>query len=405
MSLTERFIEYVKINTQSDPYSTTVPSTECQYDLANLLKKQLDELGLITRLEKGYVYGHLLSNIDKKVDTIGLIAHMDTAPDFSGLNVNPRVINKWDGKDIILNEERTISLEKFPHMKSFVGDDIIVTDGNTLLGADDKAGVTIIMEVIEYLVNNKDIKHGDIKVCFTPDEEIGKGANCFDIDYFDADYAFTLDGSEANGLCYETFNAYEVQVAIKGVSIHPGSAKGKLVNAITLANKFDNMLPIFERPEFTEGFEGFNHLHTINGSAENCTMEYIVRNHNKEIIERQLNDFNRIAQHLNEGLGYNAISVDIKLQYKNMYELLHDKENILSLAKRAIEKAGLKPEIESARGGTDGSTLTFMGLPTPNLGTGGTNYHGPYETCSINQMNTMIKIVLNMLEDITGEVK
>ena len=402
MSISDKFIEYVKINTQSDPYSTTVPSSQCQYDLANLLKKQLDDLGLITKLDKGYVYGHLLSNCDKQCDTIGLIAHMDTAPDFSGLNVKPRIINKWDGKDIKLNEERTISLEQFPHMKSYIGDDIIVTDGNTLLGADDKAGIAIIMETIEYLVNHKEIKHGDIKICFTPDEEIGKGADNFDIEYFNADYAFTLDGGAPNGLCYETFNAYEVIVNVKGISIHPGSAKGKLVNAITLSNKFDNMLPTFERPEYTEGFEGFNHLHNISGNSENCKMEYIVRNHNKDIIERQLEDFKRIKEYINEEYGYNAINIDINLQYKNMYELLFDKQDILDVAKKAIEKEGLIVDIESARGGTDGSRLTFMGLPTPNLGTGGTNYHGPYETCSINQMKQMVNIVINMIESLVG---
>ena len=402
MSISDKFIEYVKINTQSDPYSTTVPSSQCQYDLANLLKKQLDDLGLITKLDKGYVYGHLLSNSDKQCDTIGLIAHMDTAPDFSGLNVKPRIINKWDGKDIKLNEERTISLEQFPHMKSYIGDDIIVTDGNTLLGADDKAGIAIIMETIEYLVNHKEIKHGDIKICFTPDEEIGKGADNFDIEYFNADYAFTLDGGAPNGLCYETFNAYEVIVNVKGISIHPGSAKGKLVNAITLSNKFDNMLPTFERPEYTEGFEGFNHLHNISGNSENCKMEYIVRNHNKDIIERQLEDFKRIKEYINEEYGYNAINIDINLQYKNMYELLFDKQDILDVAKKAIEKEGLIVDIESARGGTDGSRLTFMGLPTPNLGTGGTNYHGPYETCSINQMKQMVNIVINMIESLVG---
>ena len=402
MSISDKFIEYVKINTQSEPYSTTVPSSQCQYDLANLLKKQLDDLGLITKLDKGYVYGHLLSNSDKQCDTIGLIAHMDTAPDFSGLNVKPRIINKWDGNDIKLNEERTISLEQFPHMKSYIGDDIVVTDGNTLLGADDKAGIAIIMETIEYLVNHKEIKHGDIKICFTPDEEIGKGADNFDIEYFNADYAFTLDGGAPNGLCYETFNAYEVIVNVKGISIHPGSAKGKLVNAITLSNKFDNMLPTFERPEYTEGFEGFNHLHNISGNSENCKMEYIVRNHNKDIIERQLEDFKRIKEYINEEYGYNAINIDINLQYKNMYELLFDKQDILEVAKKAIEKEGLIVDIESARGGTDGSRLTFMGLPTPNLGTGGTNYHGPYETCSINQMKQMVNIVINMIESLVG---
>ena len=287
-------------------------------------------------------------------------------------------------------------------MKSYIGDDIIVTDGNTLLGADDKAGIAIIMETIEYLVNHKEIKHGDIKICFTPDEEIGKGANNFDIEYFNADYAFTLDGGAPNGLCYETFNAYEVIVNVKGISIHPGSAKGKLVNAITLSNKFDNMLPTFERPEYTEGFEGFNHLHNISGNSENCKMEYIVRNHNKDIIERQLEDFKRIKEYINEEYGYNAINIDINLQYKNMYELLFDKQDILDVAKKAIEKEGLIVDIESARGGTDGSRLTFMGLPTPNLGTGGTNYHGPYETCSINQMKQMVNIVINMIESLVG---
>ncbi len=400
MQVKDRFLRYVKIDTQSDAASKTTPSSLKQLDLAKVLIEELNDLGLSTKLDQGYVYGHLKSNVDYETKTVGFIAHMDTSPDYSGANVNPRVVEKWDGSPIVLNEDKTISLDKFGHMQEFVGDDLIVTDGNTLLGADDKAGIAIIMQYLSYLKANPGIKHGDIKVGFTPDEEIGRGADLFDVEYFNADFAYTLDGGSVNEFCYETFNAYGVKVDIKGVSIHPGDAKGKLVNAITLANRFDGLLPNMLRPEYTEDKEGFNHLHDINGSANNVVMEYIVRNHSKELINKQVEDFYRIQDYLNAELGYKAVTVESILLYENMYEKLHDKKYILDLAISAIEKEDLKVKIISARGGTDGSRLTFMGLLCPNLGTGGANYHGPYETVSINQMEKGVKVIANIVDSI-----
>ena len=398
MKIVERFIKYVKVNTTSSSHSKSVPSTLIQLELAEMLYEELRDLGLEARLDQGYVYATLKSNIDSPTTTVGFIAHMDTAPDFNGENVNPRIIEKWDGSDIVLNNIRKISLKEFDNMKCMVGEDLIVTDGNSLLGADDKAGIAIIMDTIEHLVSNPNIKHGDIKICFTPDEEIGRGADHFDVEYFNADFAYTLDGGFANEFCYETFNAYDMDVSIKGISIHPGSAKDKLVNAISVANKFDNLLPKLMRPEYTEKKEGFNHLHGINGSAESCYMHYIIRNHDAKIIQEQIDEFTKIKDKLNKELGYDAIEVKSTLSYRNMYEELHDKKEILDIAINAIRSVGLKEDIISARGGTDGSRLTFMGLLCPNLGTGSTNAHGPFETCSINQMNKMKEIVLKVID-------
>lgn len=404
MSVKDKFINYVKIDTESDPHSGVTPSTEKQYELLNLLLKELQSLNIESKLEKGYVYGHLKSNLDYKCKTVGYIAHVDTSPDYSGKDVKPKVISNWDGSDINLGHGKVTSLKDFPHMSEFVGDDIIVTDGSTLLGADDKAGVAIIMEHLEYLVKNPDIKHGDIKVCFTPDEEIGKGTVAFDVDYFNADFAYTLDGDKVNVFAYETFNAYSIDVDIEGVAVHPGGAKNKLVNAINLANKFDSLLPVSARPEYTENYEGFNHLHTISGSAASVKMGYIIRNHDNNIIQKQIDTFNRIAEFINDDLGYKAIKLNIELSYKNMYEILKDQKEVIDIAVKAIENSGLKVEIEAIRGGTDGSHLTFMGLPCPNLGTGGTNYHGPYEACSINQMEKACEVVMNVTK-IVSELK
>ncbi|MFI3283533.1 MAG: peptidase T [Erysipelotrichaceae bacterium] len=401
-TIKDRFIRYIKIDTTSDEHSSTVPSTKIQLDLARVLKQELEEMKLedVELSEYGYVYAKLASNVDYPCKTVGFIAHMDTAPDFNGTNVNPRIVEKWDGLPIALNEHMELSIEKFSGMSAVKGDDLIVTDGTTLLGADDKAGIAIIMDTIAYLVEHPEIKHGDIMVGFTPDEEIGRGADYFDVKGFNAEFAFTLDGGMANGLCYETFNAYKADVKITGESIHPGGAKGKMINAISIGYEFDQLLPKMMRPEYTEGREGFNHLYRIEGNVDTAHLEYIIRNHDKTLLQEQINDFENAKNFINTKYKKELVEVSTVLQYQNMAELLQHEIEILNIAKEAIRKQGLDIEIGTARGGTDGSRLTFMGLPCPNIGTGGMNAHGPYECVSINQMHTVQQIMLNIVDGV-----
>lgn len=399
----ERFMRYVKIDTTSNEHSETVPSTKIQLDLAQVLVEELTQLGLSNvRQEKGYVYATLNSNVDYDCPSVGFIAHMDTAPDFCGKDIKPRIIEQWDGKPIQLNETRVLSVERFEDLVHFVGDDIIVTDGNTLLGADDKAGIAIIMDAIAHLVAHPEIKHGTIQVGFTPDEEVGRGADHFDVASFGADFAFTLDGGMPNEFCYETFNAYKADVVIYGQAIHPGSSKGQMINAISIANEFDRLLPTMMRPEYTEGYEGFNHMYHIEGSVEKAHMEYIIRNHDATIIQEQINDFNQVKDFINQKYRQPLVEVQTKLQYKNMAEYLKNKPELLEIAKDAIASIGLAPETSAARGGTDGSRLTFMGLPCPNLGTGSMNHHGPYECASINKMKEVTQITLAIIDRVVA---
>lgn len=402
MKVQERLIQYCKIHTASNPHTKTVPSTACQLDLAKLLVEQMKELGIEDAhvSEFGVVYGTILSNVDYKTDTVGLIAHMDTSPEYSGENVKPRLVENYDGKDIVLNPEVILKVSDFPDMSRFVGKDLIVTDGTTLLGADDKAGIAEIMTLAQVLHEQPEIKHGTIKLAFTPDEEIGEGADHFDVEHFQADYAFTLDGGAPEEYCLETFNAATAVVEVTGVSIHPGSAKNIMINAINVAMEFHQCLPVFMRPEHTEGFEGFNHVHEFNGTTESAKMEYIIRNHDAALFDQQIELFSGIEALINQKYGQQVVKVTILPSYRNMKEVLVNQPQIIDLLKESIEAVGLTPISRSARGGTDGSRLTFMGLPCPNIGTGGANCHGRYEVACVQEMETIVEILLKMIEKI-----
>ncbi len=397
-SLIERFIRYVKIDTQSDHESDTFPSTEKQKNLSRLLVEELKGFGLDAFLDKdGYVYTKINKNIEH-VKAIGFIAHVDTSPDAPGANVNPRIIKSYDGSKIILNESLSMHPDQFPSLSRVIGDDIIVTDGNTLLGADDKCGVAEIMELAKYYTENPNEKHGDIYICFTPDEEIGQGADRFDFDYFKADFAYTADGSEVGGIEYENFNAASVSLTFIGKSIHPGSAKNKLINALHLAMEFHSLLPVFLNPAFTENYEGFNHLTGLKGEVEMAKSHYIVRNHDKALFESQKQEFTKIAKFMNERMGYDAVQVNIEDSYYNMYDIIKDHMEVIDLAVEATKNCGLAPEIEPIRGGTDGARLTYDGLICPNLGTGGYQFHGRLEFASINQMGKAVEIFKEIIK-------
>jgi len=397
-SLIERFLSYVKIDTQSDHESTTFPSTDKQKNLSRVLVKELQDMGLDAYLDKdGYVYSKIEKNVEG-VKAIGLIAHVDTSPDAPGANVNPRIIKNYDGSKIQLNESLSMHPEQYPSLSRVIGDDIIVTDGNTLLGADDKCGVAEIMEVAKYFTSHKDEKHGDIYICFTPDEEIGQGADRFDFDFFKADFAYTADGSEVGGIEYENFNAAGVNLTFIGKSIHPGSAKNKLINALHIAMEFHSLLPVFLNPAFTEKYEGFNHLTGLKGEVEVAKSHYIVRNHDKALFNEQKEEFNTIAQYLNEKYGYTAVEVEIKDSYYNMYDIIKDHMEVIDLAVEATKNCGVTPSIEPIRGGTDGARLTYDGLICPNIGTGGYQFHGRMEFASINQMKKATEIFIEIVK-------
>lgn len=397
MNIVDRFLNYVKIDTQSNERSKTCPSTEKQKDLGNLLVKELKEMGIPSFMdENGYVYGKIDKTTEGK-KAIGFIAHMDTSPDAPGANVNPRIIEKYDGSVIQLNKDLSMSPDNFESLHHVIGEDIIVTDGNTLLGADDKAGIAIIMDFAQK-VKNSNIPHGDIYIGFTPDEEIGRGADLFNLDYFKADFAYTLDGSKTGGIEYENFNAATATVKFIGQSIHPGSAKNKLVNAMHLAMEFHSMLPPFQNPAFTEGREGFNHLSGMTGEVEVSILNYIIRNHDMKEFKRQQAFFYDVRDYLNHKYGYTCIEVAIKDSYLNMYEVLKKDMTPVELARKATVRAGVTPFSDPIRGGTDGARLTYMGLPTPNIGTGGFNFHGRYEFASINQMKKAVEICLEIIK-------
>lgn len=394
----DKFLKYVKVDTQSDPYSNTSPSTEKQKDLGNMLVKELKELGLDAHIDEfSYVYSMIPSNTSKKGYKIGLIAHLDTAFDAPGANVKPRIIKNYDGGNIILNEFYQMDPSTYPNLLEVIGDDLVVTDGNTLLGADDKAGIAEIMQAIQEILADKDFKHDDIYICFTPDEEIGRGTKHFNFDNFKADFAYTLDGGRVGSIEMENFNAAGAKVIATGKSIHPGTAKDKLINATKLAMEFNSMLPKCEVPELTEGYEGFYHLTAANGTVEEATFEYIIRDHDKKKFELKKNLFVEIKEKLNSKYGYEAIKIEVTDQYYNMHEFFKGKEHIIEIAKKSITDCGLEPISLPIRGGTDGAMLTYEGLPTPNLGTGGYNYHGRYEYASINQMEKAVEIIKNIV--------
>ena len=402
MLIEKRFLKYVSFDTQSDESSTTSPSTEKQFDLADFLSEEMQILGVdeVERTDQGIVYGKIYSNTDEPMKAIGFIAHMDTSPDASGHDIHPRIIRSYPGGRIILNEEKKMYLdpETNPELKGLVGDDLITTDGTTLLGADDKAGVAIIMSMVEYICQNRDFKHGDICIAFTPDEEVGRGTENFDVKRFGADYAYTVDGGRIDEFSFENFNAYKADVTITGKSYHPGDSKGKMVNALTLGRQFDTMLGDNKRPEATEHKEGFYHLHHMEGDVSTTKMTYILRDHDMDNMHDMIHTMQLAASYLNQVNHGHYIDIDFTLQYKNMIEVINKTPDIVYKVKQAMINIGLDPIASPIRGGTDGANLSFMGLPCPNLGTGGYNYHGPYEFCSINSMKKGVKLLLELIK-------
>lgn len=399
MDLVKRFLKYVSFDTQSDENSSASPSTAKQLDLAKYLINELKSIGCqdVVLDQFGIVYATIPANTDEKIPTIGLIAHMDTSPDCSGNNIKPRIITKYDGNDIKLNDETIMKVEDFPTLKSNIGEDLIVTDGTTLLGADDKAGIAIIVESAYRIINSNN-KHGTVKIAFTPDEEVGRGTENFDVKYFNCDFAYTLDGGESDVIEYENFNAASAKVEIKGINIHPGSAKDKMINSILLAKEFDDLLPKDEVPSKTSMYEGFHHLCDFNGDVEHTTLQYIIRNHDIDILRRQMDDFNKAAKIINEKYGSNFINVTLKESYKNMKEVIVKNPHVLEKVTNAYNTLKLQYKFLPIRGGTDGANLSFLGLPCPNLGTGGYNYHGRFEYVSITQMRKMVKVILEIIK-------
>ena len=398
MKLVDRFLQYVKFDTQSDELTNLTPSTPGQMVFAQELKKELEGMGLsdISLDENGYLMATLPSNTDKKVPTIGFIAHLDTATDMSGHGVNPRVV-KYEGGKVVLNEEKGIVLdpEQFPEMADFVGQDLVVTDGNTLLGADDKAGIAEIISAIEYFQAHPEIKHGDIRIAFNPDEEIGQGAHKFDVERFGADWAYTMDGGAIGELEFENFNAAVAKVTFTGRNVHPGYAKHKMVNSIRVANQFAIMLPRWETPEHTEGYEGFYHLVGIEGDVEKTVMTYIIRDHDRDRFERRKKELEHLARKVNNEFP-NCVSLELKDQYYNMREKIEPVMHIIDTAKLAMERAGVVPKVQPIRGGTDGAQLSFKGLPCPNIFAGGLNFHGRFEFVPIPSMEKATDVIVEI---------
>ena len=398
MKLTEKLLDYVKIETTSSETSQTFPTTACQFDLARHLLSELKEMGVEESLldDHGYVYGYL--DGDPSYKTLGFIAHMDTSPQASGKDVRPRLIENYDGRDIVLNENVITSVERFPNLLDYVGKTLMVTDGNTLLGADDKAGVAIIMEVLETLINHPELKHGPIRICFTPDEEVGKGTANFNYELFKVDYAYTIDGDKPNNIAYENFNAASATVDITGISVHPGSAKDKMVNALTVAHDFHEMMDKDAVPEKTEGYEGFNLLMGVEGEVAKAKMQYILRNHDIDKLNKQKHDFEVIRDTLNQKYGYEAVKVELKDNYRNMKEKFIGHEEIIDLVKKAMNNLDLDYAEIAIRGGTDGAALTWNGILCPNLGTGGQNFHGVHEFWCKEDGEKVVELLLEMLK-------
>lgn len=391
--LLERFINYVKIDTMSSEDQTTTPSTLKQFDLARLLEKELQELRLVDiKLSEHCILTATLPSNCESNEVVGFIAHLDTIPGFSGTNVNPNVVYNYDGSTIELKNNIKLSPSQFPFMNDLIGKTLITTDGTTVLGADDKAGVAIIMEMLEYFVKN-DIPHKTIKVAFTPDEEIGGGIDSFNVNEFGADYAYTIDGGAYNEINYENFNAASAIVKVNGLDIHPGSAKGQMINAVSIACEFEMMLDEFAKPMYTEGYEGFNHLCEMSGCVTTATMDYILRNHELAKLEKQKQDFINIAEKLNQKYGANTVELQIKDSYKNMAEYIKKDPRSVIAATKAMQRLGINTVTSPIRGGTDGAKLTLMGLNTPNLGTGGYNCHGPYEFACLEEMEIVVDII------------
>jgi len=403
MNVKQRFLEYVAFDTMSEEASATTPSSLKQLKLANYLVEECKKIGLQNPHvdEYGIVYANLSANVEG-LPSIGFIAHMDTSPDMGGKDIKPRVIEKYDGSAIILNKELGISMdtEMFESLKEHIGKTLIVTDGTTLLGADDKAGIAEIMTMAETLIS-KNLPHGNICIAFTPDEEVGRGTDHFNIEKFGADFAYTVDGGEVNSVDYECFNAASAMVHIQGASIHPGSAKGKMRNASLIAMEFHSLLPVFMNPAYTEGYEGFNHLTDMQGECEQATLSYIIRNHDEACFEKQKQDFYHARDYLNQKYPKDTVQVDITDSYGNMRMLIEKDMRIVDLVKNSMREIGLEPTSQAIRGGTDGARLTFEGLPCPNLGTGGYNFHGKYEYACVEEMETSVRLLLKIVENST----
>ncbi|QEE50917.1 peptidase T [Flavobacterium alkalisoli] len=408
----DRFISYVTVDTESDPNSNTTPSTAKQWDLANQLVEELKAIGMedVTIDEHAYIMATLPSNVDHEVPVIGFVSHFDTTPDFTGANVNPQIIENYDGGDIILNKEQNIVLSPgyFKDLLQYKGQTLITTDGTTLLGADDKAGITEIVTAMEYLIKHPEIKHGKIRVGFTPDEEIGRGAHKFDVEKFGADWAYTMDGSQIGELEYENFNAAGAKITFSGKSVHPGYAKGKMINSMLLANKFISKLPKEEVPEKTSGYDGFFHVTGINGSIEETTVQLIIRDHDKKKFEKRKKLVAKITESINEKyakqFGGDIAKAEIKDQYFNMKEKVEPVFHIVEIAEKAMKELGIKPIIKPIRGGTDGSQLSYMGLPCPNIFAGGHNFHGKYEYVPVESMQKAVEVIVKIAE-LTAEKK
>ena len=406
--LIDRFISYVTVDTESDPTSDTTPSTAKQWDLANALVEELKHIGLqdVTIDDNAYIMATLPSNVPHKVPTIGFISHFDTTPDFTGKDVKPQIIENYDGNDIVLNKAQNIILSPsyFEDLLLYKGQTLITTDGTTLLGADDKAGITEIVSAMEYLVQHPEIKHGKIRVGFTPDEEIGRGAHKFDVEKFGAEWAYTMDGSQVGELEYENFNAAGALVSIKGKIVHPGYAKGKMVNSMYIATDYINSLPRLETPEHTQDRQGFFHLYSVTGEVDSTQLQYIIRDHDKEHFEARKEMMLKLADELNSQLGEPCVSVEIKDQYFNMREKIEPVMHIVDIAQKAMQQAGIKPLIKPIRGGTDGSQLSFKGLPCPNIFAGGHNFHGRFEYVPVESIQKAIEVIINIAK-LVGEEK
>lgn len=409
MNVVDRFIKYVKFDTESNTTTGTTPSTPGQLILAQELKKELEEIGLqdISLDSNGYLMATLPSNTKKQVPTIGFVAHMDTSPDLTGKNVNPRIVKSYDGKDIILNKDLNVILSPndFPELLKFRNQDIIVTDGTTLLGADDKAGIAEIITAMKYLKDHPEIEHGKIRICFTPDEEIGQGADHFDVEKFGAEWAYTMDGGELGELEYENFNAAGVKISIQGRSVHPGSAKDKMINALVVANKLVTLIPASERPEHTSHYEGFFHLMSMSGSVDAASISFIIRDHDRTLFENRKQIMRDAVEYLQKLYPNSTITLEIKDQYYNMREKVQPVIKIVDYAFNAMQELGITPLVKPIRGGTDGARLSFMGLPCPNVFAGGLNFHGRYEYVPIPSLEKAVKVIVKIAELVAKDYK
>lgn len=403
-NMLQRFLKYVAFDTESNDNATCVPTTEGQFVFARFLEQELKGMGLQDVLldEKGYLYATLPANCNRELPTIGFISHVDTSPDMSGKNVRPRVVENYPGGDIVLDAKENIvlSVADFPEVENYKGHDIVVTDGHTLLGADDKAGIAEIISAVEYLQQHPEIEHGKVRIAFNPDEEIGRGAHNFNVAHFGCDWAYTVDGGAEGELEFENFNAGSATFTIQGRNVHPGYAKGKMLNALRVAAALVQSIPAAESPECTEGYEGFYHLMGINGGVDSASVSYIIRDHSKDIFEERMSFMQKVAKDMNAKFGDSVVSLDLKVQYRNMREMVEPKMYIIDIAKEAMQQAGVVPMVKPIRGGTDGAQLSFMGLPCPNLFAGGINFHSRYEFVSLQVMEKAVMTIVKIIEGV-----